>query len=435
MLVIQHDAQDLSFFERIERILIGDRQKIWLASHLNYLLEPFKREENWDKVIHVLKKILHYEPYSSRARSDLVRVYRSKYENHSLVTEFLKLSELTNHKRTVEPCIANFERNIVFDVDNYVYHSSRGVGKITSIDNQQVIIDFFENPGQRMSIQMAIHSLQPLEADHIWASHYENSKEIEELFQNDTILFLETLLSSFKNRMTTGEIKAELSSRLLKKEEWSKWWTHARNKIKKDSRFGFNPNKKDELILRDIPMTLTEELSAQFQSELDWNKKIDIAYATLKDSDTEGATLIVSQFYEANQKNKDTLKCIHSYFFLEHAKEAMGEEISTRQLKQEEVERLIQEASPTEIANWSKNTQQVEFKKDLVDLIIKNREDYPEVLKLLLFEVPVKNHRYIFTELIRLQKEDVLAEYLEELFRKYREYPEIFLWAGSFHTF
>ncbi len=430
MLVIQNDYQDIAFFERIERIVVGDRQKVWVASHLAYLVEPFRVEENWANVILILKKILHYEPYSSRARSDLVRAYRAKYAEHTLLSEFLKISELTNHKRSVEACIASFERNIVFDLGNYVYHRTRGVGKITQIDSSKVVVDFSDNPGQEMSTQMAIHSLQPLRTDHIWARHYENPSEIEEFFADDLHLFLEALLSSFGNRMTMAEIKHEVTSRLLKPGDWSKWWSRVRSQVKKDPRFGFNPHKKDELLLRETPMTLTEELSLRFQGETSWNKKMEIAFVSLKDSDTEGATLVAIQFYKANETNKDTLKCLHSYLFLEHAKEAMGEDIPNRKIKAEAVQKLIGDASPKDIQQWSMNTQVMEIKRDLVNLVSKNRQDYASILKGFLFELPIKIHRFIFAEMIRFEQEKVLQEYVSELCRKYREHPEVFLWMA-----
>ena len=37
MLVVQHDHKDLAFFERIGRIVVGDRHKTWVASHLSFL--------------------------------------------------------------------------------------------------------------------------------------------------------------------------------------------------------------------------------------------------------------------------------------------------------------------------------------------------------------------------------------------------------------
>ena len=433
MLMVQHDHKNMTFFERIERILIGDRQKVWVATHLSYLVEAYRTEENWESVIHILKKILHYEPHSTRTRSDLVRAYKHKYEKHTLLNEFLKISDLTNHKRAVEPCIASFERNIVFDLGNYVYHRTRGVGKIKSINSENVVIDFSNNPDQSMSIQMAIHSLQPLQAKHIWARHYEDQNEIEEIFKEDIALFLETLLTSFNNKMTMQEIKSELTGRLLKAEDWSKWWTKARSHIKKDPRYGFNPNKKDELILRDIPMTLTEELSLDFQSETDWSKKIELALATLKDSDTEGAAMLAIQYYKENEKNKDPLKRLQSYFFLNHAEISMADtdtKVQNRIQDEKVTKELILSKTPEEILNWSVHTPSLELKKDLVNLIIKERKDYPEILKGILFELPIKIHRTIFTELIRLDRKDVLKTYVQDVYKKYREHPELYLWIA-----
>ncbi len=430
MLVVQHGHEDLAFFERIERILVGDRQRVWIASHFSYLVEPFRVAEKWDNVILILKKILHYEQHSSRSRSDLVRAYRAKYEGHSLLGEFLKISGLTNHKRTVEPCIASFERNIVFDVGNYVYHRTRGVGKIIEIDSERTVIDFSNNPGQVMSIQMAIHSLQPLQAGHIWAKHYEDKKEIEDIFKESIPLFLESLLSSFGNSMTMAEIKHELVGRLLKPDEWSKWWTKVRVYVKKEPNLGFNPHKKDELILREVSMNLTEELSLRFQGESDWNKKIEIGLTTLKDTDTEGAALIAIQFYKENEKNKDVLKCLHSYFFLELAKKSLGEEIAKRILTEDAIQKIFFNATPEDIGSWSQNTQASDLKRDIVSVVLRVRKDYAPILKGFLVEVPVRIHRFIIGKLIHLKQEDILKEYLQGVCRKYRENPEIFLWVA-----
>ena len=428
--IIRHDYADMAFFERVERIVVRDRQHIWIAVHYSYLVEPYRLREDWSNVIYILKKIAQYDLRSSRTRSELVRAYRTKYTDHSLLDEFLKISGLTNHQKPIEPCIANFERNIVFDTGNYVYHRSRGVGKIAQIDSEKVIIDFARQPEKTLSIQMAIHSLQPLKSTHIWARHYENPIEIEELFQSDSSLFLELLLSSFDNKMTVTEIKSQIVGRMLGSEAWSKWWSKLRAQVKNDPRFGFSTRRKDLLLLRDVPMSLNEELSLNFQDELDWDKKLDIAFSTLKNIDVEGAALLAVQFYKSNEKNKDLLRALHSYMFLSHASKAFNEEIHGCLLTRADIQAMIQHASVDDLQKWSEQTQVLEFKKELVNLVVEYRpEDYLKVLKSFLFETPIKLHRYIFSELLRLNNVQVISEFFDELFKSYREYPEIFLWA------
>lgn len=430
-IVVQHDYKDLNFFERLERIMVGNREKTRVAAYLVNLVEPHRAEENWPAVISILKKILDYEPTSSRARSDLARAYRSLYETHSLLNEFLKMSELTNHKKPVGACIASFERNIVFDKGNYVYHRTRGVGKITEIDKDQVIVDFRDNPGQRMSIQMAISSLQPLKADHIWVKLYENPAEIEEIFAKDLALFFEMLLSSFNNRMTLAEIKNEIAPRFIPASEWSKWWGRARTQLKKEPKFGFNPRKKDELLLRETPMTLSEELSMRFQGASDWNQKLDLALESLKSSEAEGAAEMCIQFYRENETNKDALKQLHSFLFLELAGQTLGEDISDRKLKREQVRELIKKTPAKDLVRWCRETTAVDLKREIVSLVVKNREDYPAILSEVLFEVPIKINRFALTELNRLEQFDTLSAFVNRVFKTYREHPETFLWIAK----
>lgn len=61
-------------------------------------METYKQLEDYDKTILLLKKILDHEPLSQKARNDLIRAYKAKYVNHSLLEEFLKMSEIGNSK-------------------------------------------------------------------------------------------------------------------------------------------------------------------------------------------------------------------------------------------------------------------------------------------------------------------------------------------------
>lgn len=429
-IIVANDHHDLPYFEKIERILVGNREKTRIAAYLVQLVEPFKTEENWPAVITILKKILEYEPSSSRARSDLVRAYRTHYSGHSLLDEFLKMSELTNHKRTVGPCIASFERNIVFDKDNYVYHRTRGVGKIKSIDSSEMIIDFEDNPDQKMTIKMAISSLQPLGPDHIWVKTYENPDDVKEIFESDLPLFFEMLLSSFNNTITLAEIKAEIVPRYVSAKDWSKWWTRARSQLKKEPKFGFNPKKKDELILRETPMTLSEELIMRFQSQSDWNKKLDLAMESIKSAEAEDALQTFYHHYREQEESRDHTRQLHSFLFIEAATAAYPDEDFDHSVPRELVYDIIQNAEKSELLNFNNDTSILDFKRELVNIMIKTRKDYPEILFETLFEVPIKNNRYVLTELNRLGHTETLKKFVQRAFSRYREHPEVFLWAA-----
>lgn len=429
-LLVKYDYNDLAFFEKIERTLVGNREKTRIAAYLMNLSEPLKNDENWPAAIKILKKILEYEPTSTRARTDIIRAYRMQHENHSLLEEFLKLSDLTNNRKAVGPCIANFERNIVFDQGNYVYHRSRGVGKIQSINSEEVIIDFEGNEGQKMTIQMAISSLQPLGQDHIWVQYYENPDIVRELFESDIIEFFRILLVSFGGSMVLAEIKQEVTPRFLEPDQWSKWWSKTRGQLKKDDKFGFNPKKKDELILRENPITLSEELQARFQQEGDWTKKLELSLESLKDRESEDAMASFALYYVDQEHNRDPLKRVQSYLFVELAKDTDEDLEIEHQASRQEVQALFIKEKPSTLVKWCADTTSQELKKEIVSLVIETRKDYPEILGEILFETPIKINRQVISELNRLGQTETLASFLKKAFSRYREHPEIFLWAA-----
>jgi len=84
--------EELSFFERIERVISEAKHYDLAASLLKILLNKYMDEENPDQAIELLKKILEYQTDDTHARKELIKLYRVKYENHSQFELFLKLS-------------------------------------------------------------------------------------------------------------------------------------------------------------------------------------------------------------------------------------------------------------------------------------------------------------------------------------------------------
>ena len=166
--------EDIQFFERIERMLVDAKQLDLAADLLKILLNKYRDDENPDRAIEFLKKILNYRPDDLHSRRELVKLYEVKYGSHSQFQPVLRLSNLNNFKAPVKFAIQDFEKNIVFDKGNYVYHNSWGLGKIESIDGESIVINFREKPEHSMSIQMALNSLKPVTKDHIYVMKYED---------------------------------------------------------------------------------------------------------------------------------------------------------------------------------------------------------------------------------------------------------------------
>jgi transcription elongation factor GreA len=434
-ILVEHNFDDIPFFERIERILLANREKSRIVIALFPVMEVYKKEKDYDRTIYFLKKILENEPLSQKARNDLIRTYKEKYANHSLLEEFLKMSEIGNNKKPIKACIANFERNIVFDTNNYVMHRNWGVGKIQSISSQSdsIVVDFQDKKNHKLSIQMAITSLKPLKKDHIWVKLYENPSEIHRLFNEDIANFIVELLTSYENVMTLADIKAEIVGRFLKKnEDWTKWWNKAKLALKKDPRIGFNPKKKDEVIFRPKPISLSEELTDKFNAQTDMNKKLDIALEALEVSrEAEDAVESFNHFYYEEEEAKDPTRRIIAYLYLDIASRYFEADDLPRHQKPEDIAKILSEMTKEEVLQLSKQLNNVEVKRGLVNQIAKHHPAYMEIFNGLLFEVPVKINRYVFQQMVHESKFAELNAFLETAMNKSKENPEVFLWVAK----
>ncbi|MBW7856951.1 MAG: transcription elongation factor GreA [Leptonema sp. (in: Bacteria)] len=431
--LVDRFSDDIPFFEKIERILASYREKTRIAAYFASLVEVYRQLEDWDTVILLLKKILTHEPSSNKARSDLVRAYKQKYSNHSLLNEFLRISELTNNKKLVNTCIASFERNIVFDTGNFVYHRTRGVGKIVSIDPSEIVVDFKGNEGQKMTLEMAISSLQPMEPSHIWVQFFNNPDEVKQLFETDIPGFFKLLLESYNHRIILSEIKTEVIDRLglVSAKSWSSWWNKTRTALKKEPLFGFNPQKRDELILHKQEISFNDALDDRFHKTKDWNKKLDIALEALRDTETANAATSCAQFfYEEERKTRDPAAWFQCYFYLTKYRSRYSDSRLQSMRSESDLMEILKVSDAIAIQHISEAIEFLEFKERLVSLIIKARPDYADVLKQLLFETPIKAHRFIINELNNKGETETLKSFVQTAFRRYQEYPEVFLWVA-----
>jgi len=72
-----------------------------------------------------------------------------------------------------------------------------------------------------------------------------------------------------------------------------------------------------------------------------------------------------------------------------------------------------------------------DYKKDFVNLIEKAREDWPHIVSELLFETPVRIHRYIFNMLLRVRAYNEINNFIDRVITGARQSPDIFLWVAK----
>ncbi|MGA2977494.1 MAG: transcription elongation factor GreA [Spirochaetia bacterium] len=421
--------EDIDFFFHIEgriaRALNGERA----ASLLVTLIPHYREKEDWNTSIEILKKILAYDPKNNTARKDIIECYRKKYAAHSQLEEYIKISNLTQNWRSVHEAIADFEKHIGFDTGNYVFHRTWGIGRISASKDDTFTIDFSNKTSHKMSLKMAVSALEVLSPEHVWVLKRTLSKEeLAKKVKDDPAWALKTIIKSFGNLADMKKIKAELVPEVLTAGEWSRWNTEARSILKKDSAFGNLPDKIDQFMVRDKPISFEEKTYNKFKAEKGFFERVktleDYIQAGHAEPDSDWFTEMFSYFtgflkgYTAVSETVISSwlllqKIVTRYPFLSLGVQTSFEELFGKIDKLEEVFSRIDDP---------------DLRKDFLIAVKKNVQDWPLVFTRLF---PLFPNRFIVDELVVSAHWQALADMLASISSRYREIRDAFVWIAK----
>lgn len=278
--------EEIDFFYRIQNkvaVGLGESRNTFLMYDL---YQYYAQNEKWDIAISILKLALHYDADDTKVRQDLVEAYRKKYASHSHLEECIRVSSLNQNWRSVFEAISEFEKHIAFDTGSYVFHKTWGVGRINSLENEVLKVDFARQRGHEMSLKMALSSLQILSPEHIWVLKATKKKEeLTAKIKTDPEWALKTIIISFDNNCDLKKIKQELVPSLLSTGEWTNWNVKARKILRENSNFGIVPTNVDSYTVRERPISIEEKLFNEFKAHKNFFSRIDIINTFIEKAD------------------------------------------------------------------------------------------------------------------------------------------------------
>ena len=284
---------EIDFFLMVQRKVSKAISAEKSAILLQDLYVVYKQQENWDTAISILKLILSIEEKDSQARREIVECYRGKYQNHSKLDDYIRVSNLAQSWRNVFEAIADFEKHIAFDAGNFVYHRTWGVGKIVKVEDESITIRFGAPNGEKkMALKMAINALTPLGKNHIWVKKATTKKpDLVKKVKEDPKWALKIIIQSFENGCDFKRIKDELVPSILTASEWTSWSTKARKKLDEDASFGISPDDINLYVYRgDRKLTEQEKLVNEFKAQKNFFARIDILMRMFKLSDSDSVS-------------------------------------------------------------------------------------------------------------------------------------------------
>jgi transcription elongation factor GreA-like protein/transcription elongation GreA/GreB family factor len=401
---------------------------------LEELYPHFKNQGKWNHAIDVLKRILTYDEKNGWARQQIVECYSSLHSDHSLLKEYLDLSNLAHSWRNVHEAINDFEKHISFDTGNFVFHKNWGVGRIKKLSNDEITINFINKPNHSMKLGMAINSLTVLSNDHIWVYRITKKPEaLKKRIKENHIWALKTLIRSFDNATDMKKIKSELVPYILDENEWSSWSTKARALLKTNEIFGNLPGDPDTYVVRDQPITFLEKTYNRFKAEKEFDNRVKIVqeYLEFVDNDSDDESVDSDYFREmfdyfvSYSKPGDSLheshiiayvvihEFIHRFDFLKNKVSIQFDEL-TKSLNQE--------------YELFANISNGKIRIKLLEIIKREFKEKDHWKDIYLYLAPIYLNKDLVEQLVKGGKERQVFEQFQSIFRNYKDEKETFIW-------
>jgi len=418
------NVDDIDFFMHIQKKIAKSISEDKAVVLLNDLYAKYKNIDI-DIAITILKIILEYDEKDVQGRREIIECFRKKYAEHSQLEEYIRISNLSQNYRDVHQAISDFEKHIAFDKGNYVYHRTWGVGRIASIQSDEICIDFAKKRGHTMSLKMAVDALQTLSKNHIWVLKATKKKEeLREKIKTDYVWTLKTIIKSFENACDMKKIKAELSPALLSAGEWSTWNSKAREILKSNPEFGVSPDNIDIFTVRDRPISVTEKYYNEFSAQKNFFDRISIMrdFINAEESgfDSEYFMEMLSYFTSFLRSASDTTEQIASYLLLKEISVKYPPVNSALTVGFEDIFAKI-----NDVRAVFKSLKDTKFKEELLSNIKLFIGNWPDVyIKLF----PCALMPYIITHLVKEGYENKLTVMCNDLLENFRDNREALVW-------
>ena len=363
---------------------------------------------------------------SSELAQRILHYLEKKFPQEKDFALKLKMVGLKDQENFKGAC-RNFELLNHLKKGNFVFHSAGwGVGEIMDVSfiREEVSLEFENVVGKKdLSFKNAFKTLKPLAIDHFLSMRFGHPDALEKIAREDSAFVVKKLLKDLGPK-TAAEIKDELCDIIIVEEDWSKWWSSARSKLKKDTMIEAPATIKEPFILRKEEISHEDRLIQALNKKESTAEIIDLCYEAVRDYTQ---SLKNKEFKEKlKTKLKDSLSdpnlTQEQLFEILFILSDLGQESEAKRLEEE-----IQKVS--NILALMDKISIIAYKKRLLQILQKVKKDWNIVFIDLFLTIEFNPIReFIFQELLKNGKTLEIEEKLEQLLLEPHKYADAFLW-------
>ncbi|MFO0793527.1 MAG: transcription elongation factor GreA [Candidatus Brocadiaceae bacterium] len=432
--VVESDNQNLSLLFEVVDLLVKREERRRAHDFLMTLSSYYKQKGLYLNVLEVLKKVLGYNPREKTLAKEISECYSNIYKDRPygrMLVEKTGIETATD----ITHAMKKLEKYFYLDTGDYVFHKSWGVGQVVSVDaeSEKVNINFEKKSNHSIAMDIAPEILQRLDNDDLLVMIYAQKDVLNKMVKEDPVALVKLTLKFFKGKALVSTIKNRLTTGVMPVETWSRWWTNTKKLVKKDPyiRYTEGTPSTSLLELRAAPMSHHQEILGKLNHIKDIDKKIEISkkyISEMKDADfcrdtlTEIANLFIKEADALCGIN--TAQEVESLLLLEEIQNHLREEVGKYKSR---VETLIQTGK--NLPDLIDKMTILEYKKLLLSMAKKVKPDLWHGDYMALFFTDNSNlWEFIIKDLISEQKQVALEELSHKVFNQFNAYPEHYIW-------
>lgn len=161
----------------------------------------------------------------------------------------------------------------------YCVHRSWGFGRIKRYDESahRLIIDFKNKPAHPMDPAFCVNTLDVLPANHLLVRKETEPEKIAALIAEQPAQLVVEALESYPNNAATVIEMEIVLAQVVGPEKFKKWWSAAKKAVTKDPRIAIPEKKTECYVLREIPVSVEDEILEQFKATRSARRRIALA--------------------------------------------------------------------------------------------------------------------------------------------------------------
>lgn len=321
-----------------------------MGGFIETLIPVWRTLQNQNEAYDVLKGIIDIQTTQTQELFDLAsQKVKEKYGKHPKFNDFIKIAGLKG-RENFTGALASMDVLAHLDIGQFLLHPGGwGIGEIMELSHlrEQVTLEFENLSGRKaLTFSHAMRLLVPVPKEHFLARRFANADMLEKEARENPVKVIKALLNDLGPK-TAQEIKDEMSELVIPEDDYSKWWSNARARLKKDLLVETPDNTKGVFVLRSKQISHEDKLSTALSKK---KKSADIIQTLHSFSKEEPASL-----------KKDDVKKI----FVDKLKELLALNLS--QKEKLETLYIAKNTFPTE--SFPSPETVLKSEKDLISLI------------------------------------------------------------------